>query len=1081
MSITEVIGATGSWSVKLKSDTPMDILNLIDYYGHIAIHSGRINVEEVGDNLLRSARYVGPCRGRNFGDENKGMSGTGMAMWLGDEDKKGYFIEEPIVFTDSTYTNAFTTLLPPTVAPGNIEAITGLYNQTHQYQSPRQALDYLSSIFDGEYRVNGDGTVDAGTPSFLYVTEPKTAILRRKSGQEMRFRALPGRSALDSDINDFSTRVVMLKDDPDLGPQVTATKDILPGLNPYKDLFGNPIKMTRVIEESQSDGTNADARAQLQLNRFTSPRDAVKLSTQLYDIKGDLVPGDYVWVYDSEAKLQDLEAEEYFYGELIHPLTLRVFEMTWPIEKGMTVGFRNGAGVWVDLTPYVEFEQGDVSVVVGGYNRSLTGSGSTTDPIGSVPTTNSTIPDEVQWGEFQTSTYQAVDTGETKAQITLNWNQPLNTDGSVIQDGFQYEIRWRTSSTSVYEYTHQDLSFFTHAAMVGTFGAPVPFIQGAWQYTSVSFDVNSFLLLDLTPGIPYDFQIRLLDNAKPANVSVWSDVKSMQTRPDTIAPSAPAAPEVAASRIAFQIVHRLGRASGGIYDLEADLNHLQIHAGNDPLFLPVKLGIDEGGTLIGKLIANQGMMRGLIPAVGTFQVESTEAMWVKVVAVDNFGNESTPSEAVQQTADLIDDAHISDLTVSKVTAGTIMADWLLGATIATAESGARVEIGYFGIDVFNVENIKTLEIDSETGNISMIGTMMTGPVASRIVIGDFGFPTIRFYSNPLNKWAFINSFDDTDSNIGLGLNSAISDDLNYRAITYMRPTNINSVIVGANGPDGYPDQYARGGAHSIDKDFVDGRIVSNDPADPQVDGGMYRLRRAGTGRSFIGRREPTTGLEARIDFDDQTDNQISMNVGTKIAARFRTVSNIGIVESSRFADFGNAAFRGRVAGQSGTFAMRDDGAANGILDMDGKDPVYVKNFVIEHPSDKDRYLVHACTETPEAAVEYSGTAFSGEWGELIEVVLPSYFEDECEVENRQVWLQPMLNPDSDLLPFMPRALPSYPKDGKFYITNDCAHPGVAINWKVKAVRKDVPQFPVEPLKSEYNRVGSGPYTWLEEK
>lgn len=1078
MAVTEIASASGEWNLTLKDNTPLEVLDQLGYFGHIAISAARVDPVQAGDALLSDARYVGVLRNRTFGDKNKTIKGAGMALWLGDEDNKGHTIELPITFVNSTFSQAIQTLLPASVAVGQIFALPGLYNGTHVFTSRREAIDYVCSFYNAEWRIRGNGQIDAGSIANLYNVNPSTAILRKRSGLELDYKAFSGQAKLDSDVKDFTTRVLLLAEGAEAST-VSATASINPALNPFKDLFGNSVVFTRVISETTTAEGNASARAQLQLNRFTSPRDSLKLSTSTYDLKGDIKPGDYVWVYDPDAKLTDLANPIDFYGQEIHPLKLRLFQMTWPIVKGMGVSFRTDTGVWLDLTDYVEWEDSDTDLVVGGYNRSLTGVGGSTQDPGSRPTANSTTPGVVTWNQpFRQGTYQSNEDGLTRAQVVLEWNQPLNTDGSVITDGFAYEICWRTGEIGIWPTRHVDMAVYQHQNLVGNHSSPIPFTTGAFQYTQVSWGNNQFLMLDLTPGIPYDFQIRAIDSGTPPNYGAYSAVAAVQTQPDTASPSTPASPQsVAGSRNAVQIVHTLGKASGGTYNLEADLNHLQIHSGFEPDYLTSNVHVLNGGTLLGKLAANQGMMRGKIPAVGSFQLDDQpdKKRFYKVVAVDNFGNQSSASAPMEQTAELIDSAFISNLTVSRVSAGIVQANWVQAAEFSTAETGARVVFAWYGIEVFNLNNLKTLDIDSATGGISMVGQLSTGVSGSRVVIGTGGFPEIRFFTVPggESNTAFINSFDDFDSDIGLGLNSGSTNDLAIRSIVYLRPDNINLVVAAGELHPSFPNQRPIGGFIRLGLDDI--RLnVRTGQADLSNEGGTIVLTRTLGSFSRVG-----TGLGS--NFFQATSDGPKIGVDGINVFAGRRVAGESWVEAGQWAGFSRSRFRGKLDGGAGgdNFSVRVDGNANAILDVDGKVSVFVKNFIINHPEDDDKWLVHSCTETPEAAVEYSGHVIAQEWGELIEVKLPGYFESATLYEHRQVWLQPMLNAEADLMMYMPRAIPSYPREGKFYITTD-AQPGSAICWKVKAVRSDVKQFAVEPNKNDHKRMGTGPYTWLED-
>ena len=64
------------------------------------------------------------------------------------------------------------------------------------------------------------------------------------------------------------------------------------------------------------------------------------------------------------------------------------------------------------------------------------------------------------------------------------------------------------------------------------------------------------------------------------------------------------------------------------------------------------------------------------------------------------------------------------------------------------------------------------------------------------------------------------------------------------------------------------------------------------------------------------------------------------------------------------------------------------GATGFVLDPSGN----VKTFIVQHPTNDDKYLVHACLEGPEAGVYYRG---AGEItnGKSVDIRLPDYCAD----------------------------------------------------------------------------------------
>jgi hypothetical protein len=71
----------------------------------------------------------------------------------------------------------------------------------------------------------------------------------------------------------------------------------------------------------------------------------------------------------------------------------------------------------------------------------------------------------------------------------------------------------------------------------------------------------------------------------------------------------------------------------------------------------------------------------------------------------------------------------------------------------------------------------------------------------------------------------------------------------------------------------------------------------------------------------------------------------------------------------------------------------------------------VKNFIIDHPFDRDRYLIHTTLEGPENAVFYRGSARLH--GGLSEVSLPAYFEAATRASGRTVLLTPKFESSDD--------------------------------------------------------------------
>lgn len=825
MAVTEVLQGLGSWSLSLKADTPLKIRNILKYLGHIVVHTGPINPAVDRDSLLKSSRYTGVLREKSDGDQIV-IGGSGMAYWLGDEDNKGEVFESSQTFNAPFHT-VMAALLPDSVVAGTMNNIGSNFVGTiPAFLSPRQALNYVATTKDAEWRVNGDASVDVGLEAHLYVTgdsEIDCLIERRGRGVDIRMKSFRGDLKTDQHVRDFTTRTLLLANGE--GDAVAiGSADIAGGLNPYKDLFGNSVKLTRIISESTTSDGNADARAQLQLNRFSGTSDALTLNTSDFDVKGTISVGDYAWVYDPDTGVYDLSKEVIFRGQRYNPLKLRITEMSWPVTSNHSVAYRDPDGVWYDLTKYFEAEQSDTNIVVGGYSRALSNSGADGGVGGSRPVPNTSVPGVPTWvTPFAQSVYQSPVNGETKSQTELKWTRPTNVDGSTIVDGSHFEIRYRTASTPIFPSTHAQMASYTHAQLAaGTHEQPITYIPGNYEYRSVPWSELSFLLQELVPNMPYEAEIRAVDTGNPPNSGAWSTLTTWQTSGDTLAPAAPAPPTIVASRIAVQVKHNLGRADGGTFNLDADLHHFEVHGEYEPLFTP------SDATMLGKIIANNGMIVGHIPAVGTVPIESVAPVYFKVIAVDNDGNKSPASVAVQASALLIDDAHISDLTVTKVTAGTITTQWLMGGRILSGTDGAaRAQMVPAGFEAYNASNQRTFFVEAATGDVTITGKFQTGlsSVADRIVLDPAlvatdgsTVPAIAIYEDgdPTNYMRL----STVNTTYHMGVRNRTTEELNGGVVTFDLPAGGGSAYIGYRTPTiWYYHQVGSSGAHRFSGHF----------------------------------------------------------------------------------------------------------------------------------------------------------------------------------------------------------------------------------------------------------------------
>ncbi|NET55661.1 MAG: hypothetical protein F6K47_05675 [Symploca sp. SIO2E6] len=161
-------------------------------------------------------------------------------------------------------------------------------------------------------------------------------------------------------------------------------------------------------------------------------------------------------------------------------------------------------------------------------------------------------------------------------------------------------------------------------------------------------------------------------------------------------------------------------------------------------------------------------------------------------------------------------------------------------------------------------------------------------------------------------------------------------------------------------------------------------------------------------------------------------------------------------------------------GNAGVFAFKYDKANFGdterAIQIWNSSANVFKTFIVDHPLDVDKYIVHATLEGPEGAVYYRGTSQLCDG--KVTISLPPYFEAFTRKEQRTIIL-------TNIDGFDRIAVQSIDgekiKDGKFVVVSDNPQSSQQFDWEVKAVRADGPQLQAEPNKQDLQVGGFGPY------
>jgi hypothetical protein len=125
-----------------------------------------------------------------------------------------------------------------------------------------------------------------------------------------------------------------------------------------------------------------------------------------------------------------------------------------------------------------------------------------------------------------------------------------------------------------------------------------------------------------------------------------------------------------------------------------------------------------------------------------------------------------------------------------------------------------------------------------------------------------------------------------------------------------------------------------------------------------------------------------------------------------------------------------------------------------------------KTFIIDHPIEEDKFLVHACLEGPEAGVYYRGKC-SIENNEYVTISLPNYVDRLAKnftVHLTQIYEESTKNEQIILKTseVVNNKFKVYGSNCKFF-------------WIVYGERESIE---IEPLKNSVEIKGEGPYKWV---
>ena len=369
MTVTERLMKPGRFDLRLTKDVPYYVRNAVREFDHIVITPAPLNLREVTDaTILSAALYTGVVTGRPAVNQ---FTGQGLAFWLGTDQGLGDVLDTAVTQTAANLTTWINALRPSSIAAGTVTNPAGTLSASLQWMTRREAIDIVCRYFGAEWEINPNGTLDAGPPSAIFpnYTTPNHVIVRRGEGTEYTLTGtITGLQAVNikrsSDIDGYTTKAIVVGQRGDGAKVAVGTAS---GAAVYKDLNNNDVVMERLVDAPNLPASAVAGHATSVLGLYSSLRQSVSLSSDIYAIPFRVRPGDYVWVYDLEQGFVNTANQVKWRGEVIFPLALRCRSYTWPIQDGMGVyARRSGATpVYTDLTNWVQWEDQPTTWEVG--------------------------------------------------------------------------------------------------------------------------------------------------------------------------------------------------------------------------------------------------------------------------------------------------------------------------------------------------------------------------------------------------------------------------------------------------------------------------------------------------------------------------------------------------------------------------------------------------------------------------------------------------------------------------------------------------------------------------------------------
>lgn len=789
--------------------------------------------------------------------------------------------------------------------------------------------------------------------------------------------------------------------------------------------------------------------------------------------------GRRIEIAGSANSLKDSGSVLAYAQNLLATVTPGIHEVTHGLTFGARharpmIDYRLGDWAWSDTRGTLErlrIQQMEITLGPSGYEGSIVLDTTITDRVAAIARKLKRISS----GTAVVGTSQptaTTDDGKAPAQVTgvTASSAAYVTNAGVTMASVQ--AGWSAVTTNADATAADDI--------VGYFPA---YRYGSGQSLATDWQVQSQvggLVADwsgVVPGKTIDVRVAAVDQW--GRLGAWSSAYSLTSGADATPPPTPSTP-VVDSYLGILTVAWDGLGSVG-ESQPPDFDRVDVHVSTSSGFTP------DSSTRIDSL-----RTKGTIPWDGG---SYGTTYYGKLIAYDKTGNASAASAQDSALLAQAGDGDISALSIGKLSAGIMSAIMTLSGIIRTASSGDRVEIDTDGIHCYDGSTL-VFDFDLSAGTVYVRGSVEAYQSSTdRIMVQPSGagasgvsLSEISFFAQTLSP-GYINGFPATGSRTGLGMNSGNSVDsgtTRRQSTVRLFPQAFDLFVNTAPGDSAGVNQprgaRVSGSDTQLSLQVTDESGVTQTKAlltgsqvqlsvrnddDSEREGGYVWLADE-FADTYFGHFVAGISVDTFLKFT--ADGNITLRRGTNqflqmqndlVELKLESGVRVTLTPSTTILGSSGSSFIRINA--SGAIEFYEGGSGYASLSA-------LKSFVIDHPTDSPddprRWLVHVCTESPVAGVEYTGHVEIRDG--RAEAELPDYFEALCEIDGRTVQLTPV--------GALCRVASEPIANGRFTVLSD-APDGTRVDWLVKAARRGA-DFPVEPLRSEVQVNGVGPYRYI---